>query len=598
MGPARGARAWATPSLAAMGVAMLLGLALLFSQWFFRQHRFSAEQSADWGHAYLVPLISGFYVWKHRARLLAMTPTVFWPGLLPLVVGIATYITLSLVPFPGIHMFQGLSLVLSVAGLVLLMLGPRMFPHLVFPVGYLAFGVTIGEMVMNKITFQLQLLASQGAALMLRLMMFTVDVAGNTITLSLSDGRQIPLNVAEACSGMRMVIAFLALGVAVAFFSCDKWWQRTALVLMAAPVALFTNIFRVVSLGVASIWDANLAAGDAHTLIGVLWLIPGFLLFMGLVWVLKNVVRDDGAAGDAARPANPGGGAATAAAWRGLRTAAFAAALAVLLLSAAGLRAAMSVKGVYLSKSPIYAEGDLQFHSMPTAYDSWERVGSDAVMSAEVLESLGTRNYLSRWYARKGTDRSAPVELHLAYYTNMVDTVPHVPERCFVGGGMSITGGSKVLRIPIDMDRFFVDRDADPAKHKGKIYKGRDSYGRDVRMPVGLEDLRMNVTRFTHPGSDKPVFAGYFFIANGGIVPLAEQVRLLAFDLKERYAFYAKVQFTSAAATSEEDLAATAASMLNEMLPDIMRRVPDWVEVEDGRYPRGGPGGEAAQAAR
>lgn len=582
-----------------MGGAVLLGIILLFSQWFFRQNRFSAEQSADWGHAYLVPLISGFYVWKQRHRLMAVTPTVYWPGLLPLVVGIATYMTLSLVPFPGIHMFQGLSLVLSVAGIALLMLGPRMFPHLVFPVGYLAFGVTIGEMVMNKITFQLQLLASQGAALMLRLMMFTVDIAGNTITLSLSDGRQIPLNVAEACSGMRMVIAFLALGVAVAFFSCEKWWQRTALVLLAAPVALFTNVFRVVSLGVASIWDSNLAAGDAHTLIGVLWLIPGFLLFMGLVWVLKNVVREDGAAPAAGRasPAPDASGEGTAA-WKRMRVPAFAATLAILLVSAVGLRAALAVKGVYLSKSPIYAEGDLQFHSMPTTYDTWERVGADAVMSAEVLETLGTRNYLSRWYARKGSDKSAPVELHLAYYTNMVDTVPHVPERCFVGGGMSITGSSKVLRIPIDMDRFFADRDADPAKHKGRIFKGRDSFGRDVRMPVGLEELRMNVTRFTHPGSDKPVFAGYFFIANGGIVPLAEQVRLLAFDLKERYAFYAKVQFTSAAATSEEELAQTAASMLNEMLPDIMRRVPDWVEVEEGRYPKPGAGGEAASAAR
>ena len=579
---------WRNPAALTMAGLLVVGLAGLFATWFYRQHRFSMEQSADWGHAYLVPLIALFYVWKQRGRLAVAPMSVFWPGLLPVLVGVATYITLSLVPFPGIHMFQGVAIVLSVAGLTLLLLGPRIFPLLVFPLGYLLFGVTIAEMVMIKITFQLQLLASQGAALMLRLMLFTVELDGNTIKLSLSNGDTVPLNVAEACSGMRMVIAFLALGVAVAFFSCEKWWQRVALVMLAAPVALLTNVVRVVSLGIASIWDRELAAGDAHTLIGVLWLIPGFLLFMGLVWTLKKIIQED-AAPAPAQPASPA--TTPRLGWSALGTPAFVVSMALLAVASVGLRAAVAAKGVYLSKRPIYADGGLAFHSMPTRYASWERVGTDTVLSAEMLETLGTQNYLSRWYVPTVGDKTRGVELHLAYYTNMIDSVPHVPERCFVGAGWTIDGPSKIVPVALDMDRFFVDRDADAERHGGVIYKGHDTFGREVRLPRGVRDLRLNVTPFKHSGSEKRVYSGYFFVANGGIVPRAEDVRLLAFNLAERYAFYAKVQFTSVTAESEEDLGRLAGMMLNEMFPDIMRRVPDWVDVTEGRYPQSGAAG-------
>ena len=43
---------------------------------------------------------------------------------------------------------------------------------------------------------------------------------------------------------------------------------------------------------------------------------------------------------------------------------------------------------------------------------------------------------------------------------------------------------------------------------------------------------------------------------------------------------------------SAEELAQEASSLLGELLPEIMRCVPDWVEVESGRYPANneGPG--------
>lgn len=298
-----GAGSFASRALAAPNVTMTLvllaGLVGLFWEWFYRQHRFSSEAPEDWGHAYLVPLISAYAIWTRREELSRLRAEVFWPGVLPLLVGIGAHFFWTLSPASGIHMFQGAALVLCVAGLSLLLLGPRMFAVLVFPIAYLGFGVTISDRVMEVVTFRLQMIATSGSALLLQMLGFAVDLKGNTVTMTLSDGTNIPLNVAEACSGMRMVVAFVALAVAVAFLSTRLWWQRVALVLLAAPVAVLTNVVRVASLGLAGLIDPGLATGEAHGLIGVLWLVPGFLLFMGIGWALKKMVRTDGAKGGA-----------------------------------------------------------------------------------------------------------------------------------------------------------------------------------------------------------------------------------------------------------------------------------------------------------
>ncbi len=285
---------WIAPATLAMAGALLVAFIALFFRWFLVQNRHSMEAPDDWGHAYLVPLISGYVIWRRREAISRLKPEAFWPGLLPLLTGIVCYF-FFVIGFPN-HMLQGFAMVLTLAGLALLTLGPRVFPHIAFPIAYLGFGVTIAQMIMLNVTTRLQFWASDGATVLLKMIGsasgFIVEQAGNVINITTKGGETIPLNVAEACAGMRMVVAFYALGAAVAFLSCKHWWQRIALLLMAGPIAVFVNVLRVAFLGLASMFDADLAAGDAHMLIGVLWLLPAFLLFMGVVWALKRIVAE------------------------------------------------------------------------------------------------------------------------------------------------------------------------------------------------------------------------------------------------------------------------------------------------------------------
>lgn len=291
-----------TPTGAAMLAMLAVALIALFFRWFLVQNRHSSKSIEDWGHAYIIPLICIYLIRLREKDLAAMTARAFWPGLVPMLLGIMSYFY-CMVAVKN-HMLQGFSLVLTIYGTLLLVLGPAIARVLFVPVGYLAFGITISEAIMNNITFRLQLVASDMSELVLTifgpLLGFSVEASGNSIELITSSGKSYPLTIAEACAGLRMLIAFLALGVAVALVACREWWQRIALVLLAVPVALLMNAVRVTVLGLLTLINPNLAAGEAHTLIGTLLLVPALGLYMGVVWALNRVVRPS---------AGPSGGA-------------------------------------------------------------------------------------------------------------------------------------------------------------------------------------------------------------------------------------------------------------------------------------------------
>jgi exosortase len=279
------------PTSAWIMIALLAaGVLAMFFRWILKQHDHSWTALQDWGHAYVIPALSIYLIWLKRAEIMAERPQPFWPALSTLLLGLMCY-AFFIVGVPN-HMFQGASLILTLESLALFLLGPRIFRHLFLPIALLGFGVTISEQIMNTVTFRLQLIASQGAWFVLSIIggifSFIVELEGNTLTVA---GNK--LNVAEACSGMRMVVSFYALAAAVGVLGCNHWWQRTALFLLAGPVAILMNIVRVAVLGLLSLYNMDLAAGEAHMMIGTLLLLPSLLLFMSVVWALNKIVDDE-----------------------------------------------------------------------------------------------------------------------------------------------------------------------------------------------------------------------------------------------------------------------------------------------------------------
>jgi hypothetical protein len=259
----------------------------------------------------------------------------------------------------------------------------------------------------------------------------------------------------------------------------------------------------------------------------------------------------------------------------------FILALGLLTAAAIAMPVVIDRYKLFITKLAIYPEDRRLLNSIHLRTENWECTSGDRRETEEVEKTLGTKNYITRVYTPVKGGKPA-LQLHAAYYTGMIDTVPHVPDRCFVAGGMELGTLTNDVLIPFDNGKMIPDRDV-PQHLQGRIYKVRSSDHRHVRLPRDPQQIRLHTMKFVDRGRD--LYAGYFFIANGGCVARAEDVRLLAFDLRSTYAYYLKVQVTSSDVGSQEELAQAAASLLTELFGDLMLCTPDWVEVETGRYP-------------
>jgi exosortase len=98
------------------------------------------------------------------------------------------------------------------------------------------------------------------------------------------------LNVEEACSGMRLMMAFVALGVALAYIQQRPTWQRVVMMLSCLPVAIACNAIRVTITGLLHIYGySSLAEGTPHALLGIATMGIALGLFAVIGYILNHL---------------------------------------------------------------------------------------------------------------------------------------------------------------------------------------------------------------------------------------------------------------------------------------------------------------------
>ncbi|MEM7576182.1 MAG: exosortase/archaeosortase family protein [Planctomycetota bacterium] len=255
-----------------------------------------AAVDPDWAHIAAAPAVAIAYILGNRTRIAELPAKLYWPGLAVVFLGLFSYLWWV---FPGRNdMFRGYSLILTLFGMVLFAFGPNRMRMLWFPIAYLVFAVKIPDSIWEQVAFQLTLVAAAGSEITLnvasKLLDFYITKDGQAFTMMWTDanGRMVQesFNIANACSGLRALMTFIALGVAMAFLWDRMWWQRLVLMASSIPVALAVNIARVTTLGLLNLWDPQLAQGQSHIAVGMLWLIPGLILFLGIGKLLDMMV--------------------------------------------------------------------------------------------------------------------------------------------------------------------------------------------------------------------------------------------------------------------------------------------------------------------
>lgn len=255
----------------------------------------------------------------------------------------------------------------------------------------------------------------------------------------------------------------------------------------------------------------------------------------------------------------------------------FVLALSLLALSALGLETITHSVGLYFKKQRVELRQDL--HAIPRQLGPWLQVSKDVPLPEEQEHALGTKEYISRQYVdtrqMSGFDKArwdamseqtrasalsllrqkspqSVVQLHIAYYTGLVDTVAHVPERCYVAGGFD----------PVNPQVMALDAFPNTPGRKQTLKAKYSTYVDRARpdMPAANVAYLFQVN------------GAYEYDSIGGV-----RVRLQ--NITEKYGYYAKIELMTQLGDQPEVSRKAMSDFLAYAMPSIEKCLPDWQAV-------------------
>jgi len=242
----------------------------------------------DLSHACFVPVLVAYIVWERREALAALKPTHSIFGLFLMVLG---GFLLCVGP-PGLDTYAAitrLAFLISLAGIILYLRGYATLRMLFYPLGLLLLMFPVPGFVLEKVTFPLQILASQLAERVLEFLGYSVLREGNVLLLP---GQT--LNIAEACSGLRSLFALTFLSQAYIYLFDSRPGMRAVMFALVVPIAVFANCLRIVASAVAATYNRAWGHGTYHESTGWIMFLVAFICVVGAHLTINKLVKRAG----------------------------------------------------------------------------------------------------------------------------------------------------------------------------------------------------------------------------------------------------------------------------------------------------------------
>ncbi|PXW78465.1 exosortase A [Blastomonas natatoria] len=229
--------------------------------------------SSTFNHILLIPFILGWLVMQRAQELKAIAPSLWWPGLLVMAAAAAGWV---LGEAAGVSLARHLALVLFLQGSTLALLGPHVGRALTFPLAYAFFLVPVGE----ELVPPLQTITADISMLLLGWTGIPAHIEGVFISTPTALFR-----VAEACSGVKFLIAMIAYGVLVANVCFSSWPRRFGIVALSIVVPILANGVRAFgTIYIAHLHGLDFAAGFDHVFYGWIFFALVLILVMAIGW--------------------------------------------------------------------------------------------------------------------------------------------------------------------------------------------------------------------------------------------------------------------------------------------------------------------------
>jgi exosortase len=287
--PADGAR---VDAAGWMKVGVLAGLFCLLNGWQFRNLFNGWRGDENWQHGFIIPLFSLFLLYNWRKELFAAERRICLWGLGVILLALVVMVA-GVNPIKN-QWIQQLSMPFLIFGLVLYLAGPKVARVAFVPIFFLCLAIPLPGSLYTNIAYPLQKLAAAMSGGLLKLFGVVVEVTESRMDIVSWTGQRHPLTVAEACSGVRSLMAFVALGVALAYIEQRPFWQRAVLILAGIPITIVCNILRVTVTSAMFVIDKRELGEDfMHMFTGLALLIPALLLLFGLSKLLDSMFIEE-----------------------------------------------------------------------------------------------------------------------------------------------------------------------------------------------------------------------------------------------------------------------------------------------------------------
>lgn len=239
----------------------------MWDRWFARDSYYT--------HGILVPFVTIYLIWQKRELL---KKTIIKPnlwGVALILTGILFHIGASLF---RVYFVSGFSILLVLFGLVIFFFGLSILKIIWLPMFFLIFMIPLPMIIITGISFRMKLLAAKIATGVLHQIRIPAMREGSMIYMP-----HAYVVVDDVCSGLRSLISLTALGSVFAYMSSTIPLKKWIIFLSTIPIAIVTNVIRVVILAsVSEIWGSKYAMGAIHDISGFSVFVLAFILLFAV----------------------------------------------------------------------------------------------------------------------------------------------------------------------------------------------------------------------------------------------------------------------------------------------------------------------------
>ena len=229
--------------------------------------------SSTFNHALLILPILVWLVIQRKAELAQLRPQAWWPALAYVGVGAGGWL---LGDAASVAVARQLGLIMMLQGSAAALLGPNVTRGLLFPLFYMFFLLPFGEEAVPA----LQTLTAQMCMFLLGLIGIPAHIDG--IFISTPAGL---FKVAEACSGVKFLIAMVALGALISNVCFKSWPRRIAFMAACVVVPILANGIRAFgTIYIAEYRGIEFAAGFDHIFYGWIFFAVVIAIIIGGSW--------------------------------------------------------------------------------------------------------------------------------------------------------------------------------------------------------------------------------------------------------------------------------------------------------------------------